>query len=322
MTLELTRQQIEQFRDALVAAFGSWDVFDEFAVASGVVGDLELDVGGKGGPLKTVARDFLKKAKSDGALGEVLKTAVARSANPALRAFAGPLGYARIGAAHEFLTKTSFDLRDQEEACTRALARIDRGLAIFVLCGAEHEVTTHLVARLRGALAARQEAPAERMITLRAMLGNVNEALNAVGKWKTILAGKHVLTTVYADAASDEVIGQFIDGVRREYAGPLAHDLMLVLHAAQPGPWSDGLHVLPQPRFEDWHLYVWADSVTAGKGWPADLMKLFKTWLRASAQYDQAVSSAYVYETLSRAIEVLSQNPNEAAFRQFLQSEP
>ena len=90
----LAKEQLESARDALVDGYRNWHALDE--LADFVLGiNLEIEVGGRGGAVRTVALELLRYVESRGLTEALMREALARNpGNVPLRDIARALGLA------------------------------------------------------------------------------------------------------------------------------------------------------------------------------------------------------------------------------------
>jgi len=306
---------LEAFRDALVDAFRTAKALDQFAKATGQVRSLAASVGE--GPLDTVAYDFLEyvRAKGEAALDRVLEVALERQpGNDQLVAFAQLVGATRLGGAAELLNTWTFDLLPLEEVWLAELSEPEKRLVIFLLCGAEPSVLTNIAERLRTSV--RQPVSTNcRVYSLDPKIKPAAETLGQIARLRAGLTDNSIICTVHAHTASGDAIDQFLIELRASYPDVLPHRLVLLLSAPRDEPVSAPCVRLPAPEFKKSHLYVWVDRVTAGKGWPDDVLAEFKKRLHEDTGGADKPTTDEAYAALGDAIDLLRRNPSVAALR-------
>lgn len=319
MAAEFTGPQLAHFREALLAAFPKW------ADLGRVVQDLDKSLaaigGGEGAPLEGVVDTLLGRANSDGWARRLLKAALARNQDsPSLKAFVGALAAAggagggafdARGPVNAYMSKSSFDLDDQEKQWRKSFAdSIEKRLLAFVLRDADDDVFDQLTERVQRHLASMPPVlPQVVKVSLKPTLAAAQEALARLTRWKSELDTRHVLCTVYADVAGEQLISQFFQGVREQYPGVLGRFLVIVFRVGAEVAVPADLVELPPPAFEKWHLNEWVRNVTQGTGWPDELVARFAKWVLRLALYEDTLTAGSVYDALARAIALLSENP-------------
>jgi len=322
---KIRADQYEALRDALVAAF-TLQEFKELAKTSFRV-DLEEDLNLKSGT-KTVFWDFMGWVERRGNLDDLFEAAFKRRPdNEKLQAFAAHIGRATVRSTERALSRSSFDLAAHELKCRRALdGQIDRGLRILLFAGDESQLFNSaafncLLERLRPVVyRTAGRAPEEKEIPLHPLVTNLESSLNRVKRLADTVSQRHVLVKVLATQARSNTLVAFVTAVRKEFAGPLAHDLVLFVHVAAANaasPWPAGLVdvCLDPPAFAAADLYEWVERVSDGKGWSEALKTDFKRALSDLAFVETQPDEGNFYDAIDDAIEKLRQAADEAALR-------
>jgi len=309
--LQCTGAQLLVFRDALVHAYNTLPALNEFAITTGLVASLEIDIGLGAGELKDVAFRFLRfvEAKGSNQLDHVLAVAQEHQpGNDKLREFASTVGALTVSAAADLLSTHSFDLRPLEDVWLTKLSDPDRRLAVFVLFGAEQSVVSNVVERLRAYLSPTVSGK-KPMYTLKPTLQRVEETVNLIANLKAGLADKGIVCTVYATETQGDEVDRLLVALYKIYPDVLRHPLVLLVNARPDGKVTAPCERLPRPEFHRSHLNQWVDHVTNGRRWPEDLRADFKRWLLQSVAGAETPDTDVAYAALEDAIELLRTNP-------------
>ncbi|OUM00589.1 effector-associated domain EAD1-containing protein [Variovorax sp. JS1663] len=314
---------IEAFRDALVDAFTTRNALAQFAKATGQVRSLAASVAE--GPLDDMAYEFLDLVQARGGesgLAKVLEVALARRpGNDSLLAFARVMGADRPAGAAELLHTRAFDLRPLEAVWRKELSMPRKRLVVLVLCGAEQNVVTNVIERLRLHLGVPASTSASRM-RLDERFTPVDKTIDLIARLKPRLAVEHVVCMVDADNAPDDAIERLLLKLFEAYAEVLNNHLVLLLNTRAEGRLPERCVGLPLPRFQETDLYEWVEDVTRDKGWSADLRDEFKLWLHQAADQAESPSTDVAYFALETAIALLRQNLPQAVLRERFRTPP
>lgn len=310
---------LDSFRDALVAAFPSWNTFSRFVEGAGLVPNLEAEVGRNA--LNQVVWEFLKYARAQGQLPSVLAKALEHNpSNPQLLQFAKSVGSKATGG-HGPLSVEKFDLRQQETAWRTALgAAFTKRVIVFLIREAEQEVFEPLTRRLHRFLGElyHTEASGPTSVTLRATLSNVEEAIARVANAAPVRSSRPALINVFAENAQAHIVSTFLDGVRQKLATVLAVHLVLVINVAKSWPAASDHVELPAWCYEDAELNLWINGIGLPAGWSQEVMRDLKDYICANATYDGQPTPGGLYDTLRSVSDFLGGEPSEVELRAWL----